>query len=103
NFLNVSFPSSHKNNHKGYRLAKQGQGHYKEKPLKGVHPEGTDYYWMGCDWQEHNEHEESDIHLLRQGYITAVPIQIAELTNAEILQSRKHHFNDRLKLKSGLL
>lgn len=99
NFLNVTFPSNHKNLHKGYRLARQGMGHYKEKPLKGIHPEGKDYYWMGCDWQEYDEHEESDVSLLKEGYITAVPVQVVELTNQELLSNRKHHFDHHLQLK----
>lgn len=99
NFLNVTFPSSHKELHKGYRLARQGMSHYKEKPLKGIHPEGKEYYWMGCDWQEHDEHEESDVHLLSQGYITAVPVQIAELTNQILLEDRKKSFNNLFQLK----
>lgn len=93
NFLNVTFPSSYKNTHKGYRLTRHGMGHYKEKPLKGIHPEGKEYYWMGCDWEEYEEHEASDVHLLKEGYITVVPVQITELTNLEILSERQHHFN----------
>jgi 5'-nucleotidase len=99
NFLNVTFPSNHKNLHKGYRLAKQGMGHYKEKPLKGIHPEGKDYYWMGCDWEEYEECKESDISLLKEGYITAVPVQVIELTNRELLSERKEHFESLLQLK----
>ncbi len=93
NFLNVTFPSNHKNMHKGYRLARQGMGHYKERPLKGIHPEGKDYYWMGCDWAEYEEHEESDVSLLKEGYITAVPVQVVELTNHAFLLERKQHFD----------
>jgi len=95
-FLNVNFPSQYKTTHKGYRLARQGMGYYKEDPLKGTHPEGKTYYWMGGLWKEHEEHEESDVALLRQGYITVVPIQTHELTDLKTLQERKHHFHSLL-------
>lgn len=97
NFLNVSFPSEHKYNHKGIRLAKQGMSHYIENPEKRTHPEGSEYYWMGCGHKEYEEPEESDISLLKQGYVTAVPVQVGELTNHEIFHSRKDSFLDHFR------
>ena len=92
-FLNVNFPSSHKAEHKGFRFARQGLGYYKEKPQQGTHPDGWDYYWMGGDWAEEEEHEESDVHLLRQGYITVVPVYVQELTDLKVFHDRKEHFS----------
>jgi len=98
-FLNVTFPSEYLEAHKGYRFATQGMGYYNEKPLKGIHPEGRDYYWMGCGWSDHKEHEESDVSLLEQGYITVVPIQVSELTHTGVFTERKGHFDNRFQLK----
>lgn len=92
-FLNVNFPSCYKSDHKGYCFARQGHGYYKEKPQKGNHPEGWSYYWMGGGWEEHEEHEESDVHLLRQGFITIVPVHVYELTDLAIFHERKAHFS----------
>lgn len=98
-FLNVTFPSAYEAAHKGYRLARQGMGYYKENPLKGTHPEGRDYYWMGGRWQDHDEHEESDVSLLQKGYITVVPVHIKELTDHSIFGERKQHFDDLFQKK----
>lgn len=96
-FLNVSFPSNFKDSHKGCRLAKQGLGYFKENPLKGNHPEGRDYYWMGCDWHECDEHEESDVRLLQEGYITVVPIQVSQLTDHDAFLQRKTAFQEHFQ------
>ena len=41
-FLNVTFPSKHKSDHKGCYLARQGMSFYRENPLKALHPEGKE-------------------------------------------------------------
>ncbi len=97
--LNVTFPSAYEASHKGYCLARQGLGYYKESPLKGTHPEGREYYWMGGDWESCDEHEESDVSLLQKGYITAVPVHIRELTDQAFLNERKKHFDDLFQKK----
>ncbi len=102
-FLNVTFPSLSKGcdkvGHKGCRLARQGMSYFKEQPLKGVHPEGREYYWMGGINEEHEEHEESDVHLLKSGYITVVPVQVKELTDISSLETRKKLFDTRFQLR----
>lgn len=96
-FLNVSFPICSKEQIKGCRLARQGLGYYKEDFAKRIHPEGRPYYWMGGTWEHHEEHSESDVYLLAQGYITAVPISIYELTNHSVLEERKDRFEHLFK------
>ena len=91
-FLNVNFPSQYKSDHKGCCFARQGLSYFKENPIKGNHPDGWDYYWMGGCWDAHEEHEESDINLLTQGYITVVPVHVQELTDFQTFQERKKHF-----------
>jgi 5'-nucleotidase len=95
-FLNVNFPSSFKKEHKGYRWARQGLGYYREQPVHGKHPDGYSYYWMGGQWAEAVEHSESDVELLKQGFITVVPVQIQELTDMNAFQQRKEHFKQSL-------
>jgi 5'-nucleotidase len=91
-FLNVNFPSTYQKQHKGYRWARQGLGYYREQPVHGKHPDGGSYYWMGGQWAESEEHEESDVALLKQGFMTVVPVQIQELTDMNAFQGRKEHF-----------
>ena len=90
-FLNVNFPPK-ESSIKGIKMAAQGSGYSCEKPEKRTHPEGHFYYWMGGRWNEHEEKENSDVRLLRDGYITAVPINISSLTCEKQLNSHKENF-----------
>lgn len=83
--LNVNFPYHCKNGVKGLRMAKQGKGHWKEAPDRRIHPEGDPYYWLGGAWGSVEEDPESDVAYLNQGYVTAAPIHISELTCEETL------------------
>ena len=54
-----------------------------------MHPEGKPYYWLGGKWHSADEHPESDVYWLDQGYVTAVPIHVGELTDANALSKHK--------------
>lgn len=90
--LNVNFPDTQEI--LGMKMARQGRGFWIESPDVRQHPEGHAYYWLGGKWFEHEEDEESDVHLLKQGYAAAVPIHISELTDLPHFHGRKGHFND---------
>ena len=88
-FLNVNFPAKSKPI-KGFKMARQGLAYWAEDPDKRDHPvESHSYYWLGSKMAVFNEHENSDIALLEQGYITAVPIHIEELTHHQQVEERK--------------
>ncbi len=92
--LNVNFPS-HQQTMKGIRMAKQGKGHWAEDPDRRLHPsEGNHYYWLGSKFLKFKEEEEGDVFLLEQGYITAVPVHVGELTDHRHYQERKEHFEE---------
>lgn len=78
--LNVNFPENCAEA-KGLRMAKQGKGYWVEQPEKRIHPEGLPYYWLGGQWGSFAEEPDSDVTLLEQGYVTAVPLQIGQLTH----------------------
>jgi 5'-nucleotidase len=89
--LNVNFPDTQKI--LGVKFARQGRGYWIEDPDQRVHPEGHSYFWHGGKWFEHDENEESDVHLLKQGFATAVPIHVSELTDLKLFHERKADFN----------
>ncbi|MBY0528683.1 MAG: 5'/3'-nucleotidase SurE [Rhabdochlamydiaceae bacterium] len=97
--LNVNFPKT--DTIKGVRLARQGMGYWIESPEERVHPEGNSYYWLGGIWKDHEEHEESDVALLNEGFATAVPIHVGEMTDHAIFKDRKddfaHFFDNRAR------
>ena len=87
--LNVTFPGN-KVEIKGFRMARQGRGYWMENPDRRLHPsEGAPYYWLGGKWAEHEEHEESDVRLAKEGYIAIAPIQISELTNLHVIEQHR--------------
>lgn len=93
--LNVNFPSS-KNAGKirGYKMTRQGKEYWVENPEKRIHPaEEHDYYWLGAKLGDFEEHQDSDIAWLRQGYVTAVPVHVAELTDHAQLKKRQSLFD----------
>lgn len=90
--LNVNFPMTP--TIKGIKMAQQGKGFWIEDPSERLHPEGHPYYWLGGKWYEHEEHEESDVHLLTQGYAAAVPIHVDQMTDMQLLKERKEQFDN---------
>lgn len=92
-FLNVNFPSRKFDSFKGYRMTRQGRQFWEEDPDKREHPDaGQHYYWLGAKLSKFDEHEDSDITWLDQGYIAAVPVHIGDLTDHQHLVNRKNEF-----------
>ncbi len=89
--LNVNFPT-HLEIFKGVKLARQGKSLWIEDLDRRLHPNGDPYFWHGGKWDHHEEHEESDVALLKEGYVTAVPIHIDELTDHSFMKERKELF-----------
>ncbi len=100
-FLNVTFPST-EGEIKGFKLARQGKRYWNENPHKGTHPEGHHYYWHGGKLIELEEEETSDISYLKQGYLTATPIHVEELTDHAYLSSGKNAFEQLFTLQDSL-
>ena len=92
-FLNVNFPNCPADI-KGFKLTRQGKGYWLENPDERRHPEGQPYYWLGGKWEHYEEDEESDVALLKEGYLTGVPIHINELTDHVCLKERKQSFEN---------
>ncbi|MBS0272687.1 MAG: 5'/3'-nucleotidase SurE [Proteobacteria bacterium] len=90
-FLNVNFPKHTETGIKGIRFTKQGKEYWTENPEQREHPaEGSPYYWLGSKLAQFDEDDDSDIVLLKEGYATAVPIHIGDLTHhTSIKECRK--------------
>ncbi len=94
-FLNVSFPSNEHKTFKGFKMAKQGKGYWRENPDTRVHPEGHTYCWLKGIWKDHEDEEkDSDVSLIKEGYIAVVPIQIHELTNHKMIEKHALEFEN---------
>ncbi len=91
-FLNVNFPHAAQESVKGFRMTRQGKGRWAEDPYLHIETEHGPSYWLGGKPEELVEDENSDISLLREGYMTAVPIHVHELTDRQELLKRQNSF-----------
>lgn len=97
--LNVNFPSQTHGKFKGIKMTHQGKSYWAENPDQRSHPsEGHNYYWLGAKYREYDENMDGDVHHLNNGYITVVPVHIAELTDHEHLKTNRTHFEQHLSL-----
>jgi 5'-nucleotidase len=91
-FYNVNFPGHQEHLIKGFKVVPHGHSKWIEKPVKEYHPEGHIIYSMNGEWADHCEPEGTDVHYLKQGYITASPIHVAQLTDFSMLSNHKEDF-----------
>jgi len=95
-FLNVNFPHVLEDKIKGYKMARQGKSLFLEALQKERTKEGRMQFFMGGENTRNEEEEESDTFLLEQGYITAVPIHVNEMTDRSHLKEKKEIFESSL-------
>lgn len=91
--LNVNFPEKGLGEIKGFKMTTQGKQYWSENPDKRIHPSaGHSYYWLGAKIKVDEEDEDSDISWLKQGYVTAVPVHVGNLTDYAHLETARTHF-----------
>jgi 5'-nucleotidase len=92
--LNVNIP--HVLEIKGIKFARQGRSYWLDNPDERMHPEGTPYFWLGGRWAQHEEFEDSDVYLLRDGYVSVVPLHVDELTDQRFLNLHREKFEKEI-------
>lgn len=99
--LNVNFPGKNGHPIQGFKYTKQGKQFWTDNPDERSHPvEGHRYFWLGAQLATYEEDSDSDISWLEQGYVTATPIHIAELTDHDHLVQNKKKFENLFTLDS---
>lgn len=88
-FLNVNIPHAAQDEVVGFRLTKQGKGRWSEDPTLHLQTEHGPSYWLGGKPEEIPEEDDSDIAWLKKGYLTAVPIQVHDLTDYRELEKQQ--------------
>lgn len=92
--LNVNFPEAKLGKFKGLKMTSQGSDLWGENPDLRTHPaEGNHYYWLGSKLRSGKASPDSDDSWIKQGYITAVPVHVGNLTDWKHLESSKTHFD----------
>lgn len=93
-FLNVNFPHAAQDEVAGFKLTRQGKGRWAEDPYLHINTESGPSYWLGGKPEELDEESDCDIAWLRQGYLTAVPLHVHELTERRELAKRQIDFEN---------
>lgn len=83
--VNVNIPDLPENEIKGIRVTKLGIRNYDNLFEERKDPRGNTYYWMGGGILEEEQHEESDVTAVNQGYISVTPINL-DLTDYQLIQ-----------------
>jgi len=91
---NVNFPHVALDHVKGFKLTRQGKGRWSEDPKLHRETANGSAYWLGGKPDEFDEEVGCDIHFLRQGYVTAVPLHVHELTDHHVLKHTHEQFEN---------
>lgn len=96
--LNVNFPEKELGKYKGFKMASQGHDFWAENPDKRAHPiKGDSYYWLGSKLRLGKEIDDSDDKWIKEGFVTAVPVHVGNLTDHAHLNKFKVHFENSFK------
>ncbi len=95
--INVNCPSKSLGAIQGVKLATQGMSYWCDNIDQIRNSPMLDYdHFLGASWKEHPERLDSDVSLLKKGFIAAVPLNIAQLTDLT-------HFNQEMsKFESSI-
>lgn len=74
--LNVNIPKLSKSEFKGLKICRQADARWAEHFDKRVDPRGRPYYWMTGKFLNRDLGEDTDIHALKNGFASIVPIDI---------------------------
>jgi 5'-nucleotidase len=86
-YLNVNIPAAPL---KGIKIAKLGQKRYNPTVIEKEDPRGRLYYWIGTGNPKAIGDENSDVKVIREGYITVTPLQ-NDSTDLPSFQSANFH------------
>lgn len=96
--LNVNFPERQLGPIKGFKMTSQSPDWWGENPSKRLHPdEGHAYFWLGGKLHASDDTLEGDAKWLRQGYVTAVPVHVGNLTDHHHLKEKKEIFENLIR------
>jgi 5'-nucleotidase len=95
--LNVNIPHPSLGPIQGIRISRQAEGRWEEEFVEGVDPRGQKFYWLSGNFVTNDTGPGTDIHALREAYISVVPsvhdlthhIAIPHLKSLESLSPRE--------------
>lgn len=95
--INVNVPALPKDKIKGATIARLGVRQYNDTFQKRSDPMGRDYYWLSGHAIEEGEAEDSDVHAVKNGFISVTPV-IFNMTDGDLVTKF-----ETMNLLSGLV
>ncbi|MEA4925800.1 MAG: 5'/3'-nucleotidase SurE [Syntrophomonadaceae bacterium] len=83
--LNINIPVLAPEAIKGVRITKLGSRNYHNEFEERLDPRGNTYYWLGGQVVEEEQHEDSDVCAVDDGYISITPIHL-DLTDYKLME-----------------
>lgn len=83
-FLNVNIPATTKENIKGIKITRVGNGYWKDFYIKRKDPFNRDYYWFSGEYYESDDDIMNDDIAVKNNYVSITPIKY-QLTNFDEL------------------
>jgi 5'/3'-nucleotidase SurE len=91
--LNVNIPNISKDKIKGVKITKQFSGDFEEHYEKRADPRGIAYYWLaGTGWPKEDVIG-TDMHALKDGYISITPLRYDLTDNAFLTEVESWEWN----------
>jgi 5'-nucleotidase len=92
--LNVNFPMISDKPYKGVKIVRQSDAYWKEDFDERLDPRtGKPYYWLKGEFIIKEQSEETDLHALKENYVSIVPVQF-DFTAHEYLEKLKNNWKN---------
>lgn len=88
--FNMNIPTFRPGWPRGVRVAPQSTRPTMDKIEKRVDPNGREYYWLSGDFVEWDDASDTDIHIVRDGYVCVTPLQF-NMTDTARMNSLASH------------
>jgi len=93
--LNINIPSKAPDEIKGIRVTRLGVRNYDNLFEERRDPRGNTYYWLGGGVLEEEQHQESDVSAVEQGYISITPVHL-DLTDYKLIEKYQSLFDQSM-------
>ncbi|HIG74157.1 MAG TPA: 5'/3'-nucleotidase SurE [Bacteroidetes bacterium] len=74
--LNVNVPGGSPDDIAGYQVTRQARARWEEEFEERLDPMNRPYYWLGGRFIDLDEGADTDLHAMREGYVSVTPLQI---------------------------
>ena len=84
--LNVNIPNVSIKNINGIKVCRQGKAFWDDTFDERTDPLGKKYYWLTGSFEDYEKTDDTDVHFLKNNYVTIVPTQF-DMTAYKAIQS----------------